>query len=280
MLYVVDLFCGAGGFSEGARQAGATIVLAVDSWKEALDVHAANHPHCEHWCEELGGDVEEFAGRVKALLAKRVPTGGRVHIHASPPCQNLSSVNPRRNEREGLFLVEWSFQVVRSLSPDTYTLEQVVSTTLQSHFPEIESRVYKTENHGVPQTRARVIYGFCPILKYVRPATLREIMAQCDEKVLPGDVHTNGRILKKGSKRYTTRGLDGIAYTLLARYPVLYNEGLMRRFNNRVCAALQTFPPDYNFGDGRILQVRKMIANAVSPTFAKQLVTACIRDNN
>jgi len=31
-MFVIDLFCGCGGFSEGARQAGAQVVLAIDAW--------------------------------------------------------------------------------------------------------------------------------------------------------------------------------------------------------------------------------------------------------
>ena len=40
---VVDLFCGVGGFSEGARQAGHRVVLAVDSNKSALEGHVESH---------------------------------------------------------------------------------------------------------------------------------------------------------------------------------------------------------------------------------------------
>ena len=41
---VIDLFCGMGGFSQGAIEAGAKVVLAVDLWQEALYVHFHNHP--------------------------------------------------------------------------------------------------------------------------------------------------------------------------------------------------------------------------------------------
>ena len=40
----LDLFCGMGGFSLGARDAGATCILAVDSWDEAVAVHRENFP--------------------------------------------------------------------------------------------------------------------------------------------------------------------------------------------------------------------------------------------
>ncbi|BDU76241.1 DNA cytosine methyltransferase [Mesoterricola sediminis] len=46
----IDLFAGAGGFSEGARQAGLDVVWAANHWKLACDVHEANHgikPKCQ-----------------------------------------------------------------------------------------------------------------------------------------------------------------------------------------------------------------------------------------
>ena len=46
---LIDLFCGAGGFSEGARQAGARVLVGVDSKSEqALQVHAQNHRSTGH----------------------------------------------------------------------------------------------------------------------------------------------------------------------------------------------------------------------------------------
>jgi DNA (cytosine-5)-methyltransferase 1 len=38
----LDLFCGAGGSSYGAHQAGAEIVAALDYWQTAVDTYNAN----------------------------------------------------------------------------------------------------------------------------------------------------------------------------------------------------------------------------------------------
>lgn len=49
MLKAVDLFCGAGGTSQGAEQSGAAKVLcAVNHWQIAVDTHSANFPHTLH----------------------------------------------------------------------------------------------------------------------------------------------------------------------------------------------------------------------------------------
>ena len=42
---VFDLFCGAGGFSQGAVQAGHRVVFACDSDPESIATHERNHPH-------------------------------------------------------------------------------------------------------------------------------------------------------------------------------------------------------------------------------------------
>lgn len=49
----IDLFAGAGGFSEGARMAGVQVVWAANHWKQAVEVHAANHPETKHSCQDL-----------------------------------------------------------------------------------------------------------------------------------------------------------------------------------------------------------------------------------
>ncbi len=49
----IDLFAGAGGFSEGATQAGATVLWAANHWPAAVEVHANNHPDTFHMCQDL-----------------------------------------------------------------------------------------------------------------------------------------------------------------------------------------------------------------------------------
>lgn len=50
---VIDLFAGAGGSSEGARQAGARVVWAANHWRLAVDIHERNHPETQHECQDL-----------------------------------------------------------------------------------------------------------------------------------------------------------------------------------------------------------------------------------
>ncbi len=70
----IDLFAGAGGHSEGAKQAGIQVVWAANHWQAAVDTHAANHPETEHVCQDL-----------HQADWTRVP--GHDLLMASPACQ-------------------------------------------------------------------------------------------------------------------------------------------------------------------------------------------------
>lgn len=75
-----DLFCGAGGTSQGLVQAceaaGATVdLVAVNHWERAVETHAANHPGARHYC-----------ARIDALDPSQVCPKGLDLLVASPEC--------------------------------------------------------------------------------------------------------------------------------------------------------------------------------------------------
>lgn len=52
-LKAVDLFCGGGGTTTGAIQAGVDVVLAVNHWRTAIFTHERNHPNTRHICARI-----------------------------------------------------------------------------------------------------------------------------------------------------------------------------------------------------------------------------------
>ena len=50
---VTDQFCGAGGSSWGAAEAGAEIKLALNHWKLAIETHNTNFPQVDHDCTDV-----------------------------------------------------------------------------------------------------------------------------------------------------------------------------------------------------------------------------------
>ena len=71
-----------GGASQGATEAGCDVVLAVDSWGEALRVHKLNHAKgTMHVCTTLPSKLPlPFPAR-----------GTRWHCHGSSPCTTVST---------------------------------------------------------------------------------------------------------------------------------------------------------------------------------------------
>lgn len=49
----IDLFAGAGGFTEGASAAGVNVLWAANHWPLAVDTHKKNHANSKHTCQDL-----------------------------------------------------------------------------------------------------------------------------------------------------------------------------------------------------------------------------------
>lgn len=50
---MTDFFCGAGGSSEGAENAGVEVKMAVNHWPLAIETHNTNHPTADHDCTDI-----------------------------------------------------------------------------------------------------------------------------------------------------------------------------------------------------------------------------------
>lgn len=54
MIYLIDLFCGAGGVSSGAALAkGVEVIACINHDENAIKSHKANHPNCLHFTEDI-----------------------------------------------------------------------------------------------------------------------------------------------------------------------------------------------------------------------------------
>lgn len=92
-LTVTDMFCGAGGSSQGARRHGLKVQLAMNHWRLAIETHNSNFPETEHDCADL-----------------RVVHPGRYWstniLLASPECTNHSVAKGVKKRRGQLSLLE------------------------------------------------------------------------------------------------------------------------------------------------------------------------------
>ena len=106
---VIDFFCGAGGFSEGFRQQGFSIVMGIDYWQPAVNSHNLNHNLNDTVKDVLvfwgadSGDVEE----IEKLEDVEILIG-------SPSCVSFSMSNRagKADKTDGIRLVESYLRVI------------------------------------------------------------------------------------------------------------------------------------------------------------------------
>lgn len=155
----LDIFCGAGGSSWGAREAGVEIVAAFDLWPLAGEAHDVNFPEAEF----IPGRLEE---QDVEMLVKRL--GPIDLILASPECTNHSPAKGNRPRCEQS--KDTAFQVVRfagAFKPRWVIIENVINMRKWTRYAEFKSALEKLGYHlceqvlnsahfGVPQSRRRL----------------------------------------------------------------------------------------------------------------------------
>jgi len=94
VLTFTDIFCGAGGSSNGLVAAGMELKLAANHWQRAIETHAANHPTADHIC----ADVNNYDMR-------RLPSTDI--LWASPICTEISPAGGRKRTKGQLSLLEY-----------------------------------------------------------------------------------------------------------------------------------------------------------------------------
>lgn len=286
---VVDLFCGLGGFSCGAKQAGHEIVLAVDNDPSLLGAHVLNHPECEHICCSLPRDDLP------------VPTGNDWHLHGSPPCTKLSIMQPLQYEEErkhAVDLVEWFLQLVLSRRPPSWSMEQVNHEAVRSQLKTLKAThplvfdwlVVDAVNYEVPQNRRRIIAG-SPFLI----ANLRSFKSKkrklCVLDVIPSPpapfIRNNlyTRPDPKTRERCNVelkdqmRPLTKPCYTILSTGHKRFCDAqgnTVRHVNAREGALIQSFPKDYKLPSTHATALIG-VGNAFPPNLARVLMKSTMQ---
>jgi DNA (cytosine-5)-methyltransferase 1 len=163
-LSVVDMFSGAGGLSEGFRQAGFAVLAGSDNDPDALATYSANFSEAQ----AILGDIRAPAVKEQILAAARkasVLVGG-------PPCQAFSQVrNHTRvidDPRNSLY--REFVETLREALPLAFVMEnvtgmdqmgvreQILSDLATDGEYEVRAQIVDAADFGVPQTRKRLLF--------------------------------------------------------------------------------------------------------------------------
>ena len=166
-LKTIDLFCGAGGITEGFRQAGYVSLYGNDVMPEAIETFKFNHPGAIPDCRSIEEvDPAEIRERLKLQPGELdVLVGG-------PPCQGFSVNAPERflnDPRNKLFKHYERF--LEEFQPKTFLFENVpgllslgdgkafrqiikIFTGLGYH---VTAKMLFAAHYGAPQERWRLI---------------------------------------------------------------------------------------------------------------------------
>lgn len=200
---VLDLFCGVGGSSWGARDAGADIVCAVDAWPLAAKTYKRNFPATE----VISATLDE---RSRSCLLGEI--GSIDLILASPECTNHTCAKGSRPRDEASRrTANYVINFARELKPRWIVLENVVQMRAwQGYSPligDLEALGYRVR----PQTLDAFSFGV--------PQTRRRLYLLCDREVEPAEVRT-----RTGERRSACAAADVIQFDGPWRSRPLYSD--------------------------------------------------------
>lgn len=195
MYKVIDLFCGAGGMSEGILQAGMNILFSSDINADVEKTYTNRHRQLGYIQGEdtyfYRSDIKNLTGKIimekiNSLKNLKEKCNEIDVIFGGPPCQGFSRAGKRKKDDPRNLLFSEYLRIINEIKPRYVVMENVVGiidmkffeyigidgekyengiTTpkiLTKEFQKIGYKVkYKTLNaldYGVPQRRNRVIF--------------------------------------------------------------------------------------------------------------------------
>lgn len=163
----IDLFCGAGGITQGFKQAGYHCIYANDFMPEAIETFRHNNPTTFAECKSI---QEVNASELRQKLG--IQKGELDVLVGGPPCQGFSINAPSRflnDPRNSLFKHYARF--VEEFSPKTFVFENVpgllsmgdgaIFQKILQVFNELgynlSVKILFGPHYGIPQERWRLI---------------------------------------------------------------------------------------------------------------------------
>lgn len=312
----VDLFCGAGGMTQGLLKAGFKPVASVEVNPVASETYTRNFQECHHFC----GDIETF--NPKNWQGDLLST--EVHlVVGGPPCQGFSVAGKRNPEDNRNRLFQEFIRIVAEIRPWYVVMENVPGIlTIKNGavkkaicdafaaigYPHISIAILESADYGVPQIRPRAIFianRFEKSNPYPKAQLTMENYKPIESAIsdlpaytpIPEINHQWTRHSQEYMERLAKVPPGGSLYETYVdafkrQYPgkpsmtIKENHGgthihpyLNRVISAREMARLQTFPDSFIFA-GSMKKAMWQIGNAVPPRLAECIGYALIPDLN
>lgn len=202
----IDLFAGAGGWMEGARDTGVEIVYAANHWPFAVAMSTLNHPKVRHECQDLRQADWTALPAYDLLLA-------------SPSCQGHSTASQpkRRRYHDVMRATAWAVvDCAEVTQPKAIIVENVPSFRTWTLYPvwkealtligyQLQEHIVVATDYGVAQRRERLIVVGTPNpiklrlpKRRIEPAFAPHLEPDADnwKRVADATLQVKGRIAK------------------------------------------------------------------------------------
>lgn len=287
-----DFYCGAGGVSVGAREAGFKVVYGVDHDHDACKTYGLNFPGARVYKE----DINDF-------LTARGHENAHVRcIHISTVCKTISPAYTVRGKNHDaneatLFTIS---DILRKATPMVATLEQTFGAlnpgkkqlfnSFVAQFTalnySVKWAVHTLSEYGVPQARKRLIMiAACP--GHPLPDLPMPTHSVSPEHPVPGlkpsvTIADALRSIRRGTPNHHPAALNAGNFAPYSADQLLrgcittsggqnnWHPSGKRPLTEREYACLQTFPLDHVFVGNRSSVIRQ-VGNAVPPAFSQEL---------
>jgi DNA (cytosine-5)-methyltransferase 1 len=287
-----DYYCGAGGVSVGAREAGFKVVYGVDHDPDACATYRRNFADTKVYEE----DVNYF------LTARKFEHAHVRCVHMSTVCKTLSCAYTVRGKNHDaneatLFTIS---DILRKATPMVATLEQTFGAlnpgkkqlfnSFVSQFTalnySVKWAIHTLSEYGVPQARKRLIMiAACP--GHPLPNLPIPTHSVSPENPVPGlkpsvTIADALRPIRPGTPNHNPANLTAGNFAPYSADQLLrgcittsggqnnWHPSGKRPLTEREYACLQTFPLNHVF-EGTRSSIVRQVGNAVPPAFSQKL---------
>ncbi|MCK8826339.1 DNA cytosine methyltransferase [Natroniella acetigena] len=190
---IIDLFAGAGGFSEGFKKVGFNVLAAVEKDEQIAKTYKSNHLTTKVI-------IEDMTNRAKVVDKLKEEIGNKTVdiVIGGPPCQGFSMAGARIREESFLedernYLFRDYFNILTEISPDYFVMENVqgllssndgkiideIIRLFSREGYKVDKTVLNAADFGVPQSRRRL---FIIGSKYEKINLAEETTKECAKK--------------------------------------------------------------------------------------------------